>query len=116
VRVIPILVDGAPIPRENDLPEPLRPLARRQSMRLAHERFGSDADDLVQSLRAVVQPAGKQRSGGKPAEDTRALRRPPSMASAGASPNVADVARGVLIAIVLGGALAILLTLLGVSK
>jgi hypothetical protein len=59
VRVIPVLVDGASIPDEGALPEPLRPLARRQSVRLVHERFGSDADSLVKSLEKVVPPITK---------------------------------------------------------
>jgi hypothetical protein len=59
VLVIPVLVDGASIPFEDELPPSLRPLVRRQSVRLAHERFGSDADSLVKSLSGHVKPAGK---------------------------------------------------------
>jgi TIR domain-containing protein len=56
VRVIPVLVDGAPSPRESDLPKVLRPLARRQSIRLTHERFDTDADELLRWLRDIVKP------------------------------------------------------------
>jgi hypothetical protein len=73
VRVIPVLVDGAAIPSEHILPEPLRPLARRQSVRLTHERFGSEADSLARSLREVVQPAGSD--GGAPAPAVTPGRR-----------------------------------------
>jgi hypothetical protein len=58
VRVIPVLVDGARIPRDDVLPEALRPLARRQAVRLTHEQFGADASQLVEALRDVVQPSG----------------------------------------------------------
>lgn len=60
VRVIPVLVDGASIPHEDTLPPPLRPLAKRQSVRLTHERFGSEVDDLVRSLRDAVRPAKRR--------------------------------------------------------
>ena len=42
-RVIPILFGGAAMPRQDDLPEPLKPLARRQALEFRHERFASDA-------------------------------------------------------------------------
>jgi TIR domain len=57
IRVIPVLVDGATMPREDALPAPLQPLARRQSVQLTHERFGSEASSLVRTLLALVSPA-----------------------------------------------------------
>jgi len=56
VRVIPVLVDGAVMPRAADLPETLRPLVRRNAVRLAHERFGADAELLTETLRKIVVP------------------------------------------------------------
>lgn len=50
-RVIPVLVDNAQPPLAADLPEPMRPLARRQAVRLTHERFSSDIKGLVDQLR-----------------------------------------------------------------
>src|SRR5262249_51268508 len=44
------------IPDANALPEPLRPLVRRQSVRLTHEQFNPGADKLVRSLQEVVRP------------------------------------------------------------
>jgi hypothetical protein len=43
IRVVPVLVDGAPLPKSDSLPEGLRPLLRRNAVRLAHERFGAEA-------------------------------------------------------------------------
>ena len=50
-RVIPILFGGAAMPRQDELPEPLKPLARRHALEFRHERFASDAAGLVKSLR-----------------------------------------------------------------
>jgi len=56
VRVIPLLVDGARMPTADQLPEPLKQLARRQATRLAHEQFGSDTDTLIANLTRLVAP------------------------------------------------------------
>jgi hypothetical protein len=60
VRVVPVLVDGAPMPREQQLPDALKELSQRQAVRLAHERFGADADGLVTALEKVIAPWPKQ--------------------------------------------------------
>ena len=39
IRVIPVLVDGASMPKEGVLPEPLKTLTPRQATRLSHDRF-----------------------------------------------------------------------------
>ena len=59
IRVIPVLVDGAPMPGEQELPDTLRSLADRNAVRLAHERFGADASDLTAALAKVIVPARK---------------------------------------------------------
>jgi hypothetical protein len=50
VRVIPVLVDGASMPREQDLPPSLHSLVRRQAWPLSHARFGSELDSLLKVL------------------------------------------------------------------
>lgn len=54
VRVIPVLVDGARMPNEDELPEAIRSLSFRNGVRMAHERFASDADGLTQALAKIV--------------------------------------------------------------
>src|SRR5215475_2577042 len=54
IRVIPILVDGARMPRESELPEPLRALARRQAAEVRHAHFGKDAETLVARMREAI--------------------------------------------------------------
>ena len=47
VRVIPVLVDGARMPRIAELPTSLAQLARRQALELSPSRFGSDTARLL---------------------------------------------------------------------
>lgn len=56
VRVIPVLVSGARMPRAANLPDDLKALAARQSYELRYERFNADANDLVAQLAKVVKP------------------------------------------------------------
>jgi hypothetical protein len=50
VRVIPVLVGGATMPRADDLPTELRPLALHQAMDLRDAHFHADADLLINLL------------------------------------------------------------------
>jgi hypothetical protein len=49
-RVIPVLVNDAHMPRADQMPEGLRPLATRNAVRLTHERFRADVQGLVGAL------------------------------------------------------------------
>jgi hypothetical protein len=53
VRVIPVLLEGAPLPAADDLPESLRPLVRRQAFDLADGRWKGDVQRLVDALARV---------------------------------------------------------------
>jgi tetratricopeptide (TPR) repeat protein len=61
IRVIPILVDGARMPRESDLPDSVRPLARRQAAEVRHAHFGKDAEALVERMREALAADAKLR-------------------------------------------------------
>jgi len=54
IRVIPILVEGARMPSEGELPDPLKPLARRQAAEVRHVHFGKDAEALVARMRKAM--------------------------------------------------------------
>jgi TIR domain len=45
VRVIPVLVDGAAMPKASELPESLKGLARRQGTEVSPARFEADVDN-----------------------------------------------------------------------
>jgi TIR domain len=75
VRVIPILVEHAVMPGQEDLPESLAGLARRQALRMWHESFHSDADRLA----TVIERELAMASGTAPvrgAADTPGVRSP----------------------------------------
>lgn len=50
VRVIPILVDGARMPRADELPDSVAKLVRRQALELSPARFDSDTGRLMKVL------------------------------------------------------------------
>ena len=54
IRVIPVLVDGALSPQSRDLPDDLKPLARRNAIEVRHTRFSSDIQQLVRTLESVL--------------------------------------------------------------
>lgn len=59
--VIPILLGETRMPRADELPDVLRPLTRRNSVRLTHERFHAETLTLVQSLQEVLHEAEQRR-------------------------------------------------------
>ena len=54
IRVIPLLLDGAPMPTAADLPEPLQALARRNALEVSNSRFQADAERLVATIRKAL--------------------------------------------------------------
>lgn len=54
IRVVPVLLDGAGMPREEELPEPLRALARRNALEVSNSRFSSDTERLIAAVRKAL--------------------------------------------------------------
>jgi len=54
VRLIPVLVDGATMPRPDLLPDALRPLAYRNAIEIRHESFNRDVTYLLDSLSKII--------------------------------------------------------------
>ena len=54
IPVIPVLVDGARMPRADELPGELKGLASRQAAIVTHENFASDMEGLERDIRALA--------------------------------------------------------------
>jgi hypothetical protein len=60
IRVIPILVDGAVMPEEEQLPKELAPLARRNAHDVSFAHFHTDLDSFIRVLQRILAgPSGK---------------------------------------------------------
>lgn len=55
IRVIPVLVEGAAMPRPEDLPPELAKLTRRNAIELSDARWAFDVDRLIQTIEGVLQ-------------------------------------------------------------
>lgn len=60
VEVIPVLVGGARMPLEAEMPELLQPLCRRQALEIGDVNFTRDVGDLVEALKS---PGGARTTG-----------------------------------------------------
>lgn len=58
IRLIPLLADGARMPKSIDLPETLRPLVSRQATMLEHNGFNASVNRLVEVLKKIVPSEG----------------------------------------------------------
>ena len=63
IPVVPVLFDGAAIPRQDELPDELKELALRNGLSIRHESFHADAGRLARALEAIAaEPKPKHRS------------------------------------------------------
>src|SRR5262245_52578436 len=56
IRIIPVLIDGARMPKADELPESLKALARRQAFGVRNANFGQDTNSLIARMRGNVRP------------------------------------------------------------
>ncbi len=54
IPVVPVLVDGAEMPRASDVPASLAQLLRRQAVEVSHTRCGNEADELARSVGEAI--------------------------------------------------------------
>jgi hypothetical protein len=92
IPMIPILIEGTPLPSGEDLPEPLRPLLTKQTVSLDNNSFESDLDRVERAVTARVPPVPAK---GKSFEVTPKQRRW-AIYGAGAV-LIAAIAAGILI-------------------
>jgi energy-coupling factor transporter ATP-binding protein EcfA2/predicted nucleotide-binding protein len=55
ITVVPVLLDGAPMPEADQLPEDMRKLVRRQAEFVEYRSFDTDVDRLIRKLRLSKQ-------------------------------------------------------------
>ncbi|HYU34141.1 MAG TPA: TonB family protein [Thermoanaerobaculia bacterium] len=55
IRVIPVLVQGAPMPRTEELPPSLSRLARRNAIELSDARWAYDVDRLARTIQKILE-------------------------------------------------------------
>jgi hypothetical protein len=58
ICVIPVLVDGATMPKADDLPEGLKRLANRQGIEISNTRLDFDMERLIRALPPLVRLRG----------------------------------------------------------
>ncbi len=59
IRVIPVLIDDAEMPAEDNLPETLRSLSRRHAVDVEHNTFHADLDRILVSVDRALQAAAR---------------------------------------------------------
>jgi tetratricopeptide (TPR) repeat protein len=59
IPVIPVLIDGACVPKARELPDDIASLAERQAVEVDNSQFGRDAYSLEQKIRGILK---EQRS------------------------------------------------------
>src|SRR5262249_38026771 len=58
IPVVPVLLDGATMPQESELPEDLKALTRRQAVELRNTRFVADSEVIIRCVREVLPRRG----------------------------------------------------------
>jgi hypothetical protein len=61
IPVIPILLDGAKVPKANQLPKDLEELSMRNGLDIRHASFHNDIDRLVRSLKGQLSEADAEK-------------------------------------------------------
>jgi hypothetical protein len=54
IKVIPVLIQDAPMPTEKELPDELKKLARRQALKLSSDRWDYDMGRLIEALEKAL--------------------------------------------------------------
>ena len=80
IRVIPVLVDGASMPRSTDLPDDLKQLVRRNALQVGDTHFDDDCRRLVAAIEQILEKAAAERREHEP------RAQPPSPVAPSTSP------------------------------
>jgi hypothetical protein len=61
IRVTPVLVDGASMPRLRDLPDALKLLANRNALKVTQDRFRSDSERLIGAVEQALESSRTEK-------------------------------------------------------
>jgi hypothetical protein len=78
IRVIPVLVQRASMPKPQDLPEDLVKLTRRNAIELSDSRWQTDVDQLIDVMEKVL---GKEKQRRQEVEEIEQADREPGLAA-----------------------------------
>ena len=95
IPVIPVRVQGASIPKPDQLPDDLKDFSYRNSVELTHERWNSDVQVLVDKLRRVMTAPPSQGANQNPRPEPSYVAPPPPMPERQQTPFSAAVAPAV---------------------
>ena len=62
IHVVPVLVNGASMPRKENLPDDIRPLTRRQAVEITDSRWDYDVGRLTERLTQVLAHSPGRKS------------------------------------------------------
>ncbi|HMA73912.1 MAG TPA: toll/interleukin-1 receptor domain-containing protein [Xanthobacteraceae bacterium] len=85
VPIVPVLVDGAAMPKENEIPASVRSIRRRHHVSIDHESYSAILPGLVSQLTDLVRPSSAGQGERKPAEATRTTTPDPAVGRSCAS-------------------------------
>jgi hypothetical protein len=74
VHLVPVLVDGASMPRKEELPEDIQPLVRRNAVEITDTRWDYDVGRLVKTVEEML--AGSPRLSATARTSSRRVERP----------------------------------------
>lgn len=56
IRVVPVLLEGAQMPRVDELPDELSSLSRRQAIEISHKQWEASTGNLIEALDKIYFP------------------------------------------------------------
>jgi hypothetical protein len=68
IRVVPVLLDGAAMPRADALPEDLQALVRRQAVELTHKQWDATSGELIRTLEKILATGTPEDTPAPPAQ------------------------------------------------
>jgi hypothetical protein len=81
IRVVPVLVEGVPMPRADQLPADLLPLVRRQAVELSHKQWDATSAELIRTLEKILDRDKARAATGQAARPSAEVRSPESAAA-----------------------------------